>query len=324
MTQPTPIKNIVLTGASGTLGARVLAQFSGRTDVRVLALLREGSRIREEYEGVCFRRVDFFDRVALAAILREFHPDCVVHCAASGVQFPRPQWFDLLRFNIDVSIHLCECVAAIPGCHFVFISTGLAYRETGRPLRETDALDTLHPYGASKAAADMLVRSAAGEFGVPLTVFRPFSFSGISDDGNRLFPALLRAAQEGTELRLSPGEQCRDHCAVDDVASAIVTASLDDQRTPLRVFNLGSGREIQLRALVEEIVGQLGLRVQLSFGARPYANYEPMHLVADIARVRTSLNWEPRTSLAYAIWQLAQTSFPGLTVREPSREMAGS
>jgi len=317
MSQSPSIKRIVVTGASGTLGARVLAQFAGRRDVQVLALLRETSRIREEYDGMRFVRVDFFDRGALAEILSEFRPDCVIHCAASGVQFPRPQWFELLRFNIDVSIHLCECVAANPGCRLIFIGTGLAYRETGRPLRETDALDTLHPYGASKAAADMLVRSAAREFGVPLTIFRPFSFTGIADDGNRLFPALLRAAQDGTELRLSPGEQCRDHCAVDDVARAIVAAALDEQSDPFRIFNLGSGREIRLRDLVEEIVEQLGLRVTLHFGARPYAAFEPMHLVADIAHVRDALCWEPRTPLVRAVWELARTSFPMLDVREP-------
>ena len=316
----TTIKNIVLTGASGTLGARVLAQLAGRSDVRVLALLRKESRIREPYEDVRFERVDFFDRLSLPAILTEFQPNCVIHCAASGVHFPRPQWFDLVRFNIDASIHLCECVAAIPGCQFVFISTGLAYRETGRALREDDALDTLHPYGASKAAADMLVRSAAGEFGVPLTVFRPFSFTGISDDGSRLFPALLRAALEGGELNLSPGQQCRDHCAVDDVAWGVVRAALDDQRIPLRVFNLGSGRAIPLRDLVEEVVEQLGLQVRLNFGARPYARFEPMHLVADPAYARNCLGWEPRTALPYAVWQLAKTSFSGLEVREPQRE----
>ena len=311
------MKNIVLTGASGTLGARVLAQLAERDDVRVLALLRRESRIRDPWNSVCFERVDFFDRRAIAAVLADFRPDCVIHCAASGVQFPRPQWFDLVRFNIDVSIHLCECVAEIPDCHFVYISTGLAYRETGRALHEDDALDTLHPYGASKAAADMLVRSAAGEFGVPLTVFRPFSFTGISDDGSRLFPSLLRAALNGAELALSPGLQCRDHCAVDDVARAIVEAALDSRRTPLRIFNLGSGRAVSLRELVEEVVDRLGLRVKLNFGARPYAGFEPMHLVADTTRVRESLGWEARTSVAHAVWQLARTSFPELPVREP-------
>ena len=34
-------------------------------------------------------------------------------------------------------------------------------REQGRPCREGDPIDTLHPYGASKAAADCLLRAGA-------------------------------------------------------------------------------------------------------------------------------------------------------------------
>ena len=55
-------------------------------------------------------------------------------------------------------------------------STGLGYRDQGRHLRESDPLDTEHPYGASKAAADMLMRAAAAEFGVPMVVLLLFSF----------------------------------------------------------------------------------------------------------------------------------------------------
>jgi hypothetical protein len=43
-----------------------------------------------------------------------------------------------------------------------------------------------------------------------------------------------------------------------------------------------------------------------------------MNLVADI-HLAQSLGWEPRTNLAYAVWQLAQSQFPGLTVREPEQ-----
>jgi len=312
-----PLQKIVVTGASGTLGSRILDQFAGCPNTQVLALLRKESRIRQEYENVRFERVDFFDRATLAETIRAFRPDTLIHCAASGVQFPRPQWFDMLRFNIDVSIHLCECIAAIPQCHLIFISTGLAYRETGGPLRESDALDTCHPYGASKAAGDMLVRAAASEFGVPLTVFRPFSFTGLADDGNRLFPSLLRAAMSGTPLELSPGDQVRDHCAVDDVAHAIARAALDERREPLRIFNLGSGSTVTLRALVEEVVETLQIPVQLQFGARPYARFEPMHLVADASHARECLGWSPRISLPHAVWQLANASFPLLNLRQP-------
>ncbi|MGA3172743.1 MAG: NAD(P)-dependent oxidoreductase [Chthoniobacteraceae bacterium] len=313
-------RRFVLTGASGTLGSRVLERLAGTKGSQVLALLREESQIRVRRKGIEYRRVDFFDREALGRMLREFEPECMIHCAASGVQIPKPKWFDLIRFNVDTTIHMCQCLAERGNCRFVFISTGLAYRETGRPLREDDALDTLHPYGASKAAADLLVRAAAAEFGVPLTVLRPFSFTGINDDGKRLFPALLRAAQEGMPVDLSPGTQVRDHCAVDDVAAGVVKAATGQEPETLGVFNIGSGRDVRLREMVEEVLDELGLKVKVRWGGRSYSHWEPMHLVADVSRARKGLKWEARTALAYAIWELARASFPDLKVRRPKKD----
>ena len=308
----------VVTGASGTLGSRVIEQLARRKGAKVLALLREGSQIRMEREGIGYRRIDFFDREACRRVLREFEPECMIHCAASGVQIPRPRWFELIRFNVDTTIHLCECVAQQRDCRFVFVSTGLAYRETGRALKEEDALDTKHPYGASKAAADLLVRAAAAEFGVPLTVLRPFSFTGINDDGKRLFPSLLRAVCDGTTVDLSAGTQVRDHCAVDDVAVGVVKAADRGTRT-LGVYNMGSGRETPVREMVEEVLDELELKVKVRWGGREFSPFEPMHLVADVTCAREELKWEARTSLAYAIWELARASFPGLKVRKPKK-----
>jgi nucleoside-diphosphate-sugar epimerase len=188
-------------------------------------------------------------------------------------------------------------------------------------LREEDALDTQHPYGASKAAADILVRSAAAEFGVPLTVFRPFSFSGPGDTSSRLFPSMLRAAAEKRPFHMTSGQQVRDHCAVGDIAHGVSRAILQaaEASKSARIYNLGGGSTMPLRPLVESVVEELGLTLDLSFGERELTRFEPKHLVADTARAQAELGWHPRLNLAYAIWQLAQESFPSLNLKQPTQ-----
>ena len=315
-----PPHRVVLTGASGTLGRNFLELVGNRSDFRVLALLRPHARPGGRWSAVEPLAVESLERSALGIHIARFQPTCLVHCAATGMDFPQTQWFDLIRFNVDVTISLCECASAIPGCHFIHVSTGLAYREQGRPLHEKDPLDTLHPYGASKAAADMLIRSAAAEFGVPLTVLRPFSFTGIGDDSTRLFATLLRASAEGTAISLSEGTQIRDHCSARDIAAGIVAAI---QKMPAaaeksHIYNLGSGQLTPLRPLIENLVDELGLDVSLRFGSRPLGRFEPRHLVADTSLARRELNWQPRHNLAHAVWMLARESFPQLPLREPS------
>lgn len=309
---------ILLTGASGTLGGNFIRLAAGQPDIEMLALLRQESRTPMATPNLRCVRVDFTNAQFIWETAKQFQPTCVVHCAATGMEFPKPEWFDLIRFNVDATINLCEVTSRLPGCQFVYIGTGLVYAPQSRALREDDPLDTLHPYGASKAAADILLRAAAAEFKVPLTILRPFSFTGMGDDRNRLFPSLLRAAVARQPCPLSACDQVRDHCSAVDIAQGILAAVRAPNVTDaVRVYNLGSGREAPLRTLIEEVVAQLGLDLELRFGVRGYARHEPRYFVADIARARAGLDWVPRHNLSHAVWQLARASFPELVVREP-------
>jgi nucleoside-diphosphate-sugar epimerase len=255
------------------------------------------------------------DKEVKQAIL-DFQPNAIIHAAASGVRPSNIGWFDLIRLNVSATVTLFEASCEVERCHFIHISTGLVYAEQDRPCREGDPLDTLHPYGASKAAADCLLRAGAERLKRHLTVIRPFSFTGLHDGGDRLFPSLLRCAQNGEPFSMSAGTQIRDFCAVQDVAEA-VSLILEEGILPGRdVFNVGSGQSISLRGIVGSVCRQLGLNVELCLGEMPFHPYEPMNLVADI-HLAESLGWKPKTNLAFAVWQLAQSQFPDLQVKRP-------
>jgi UDP-glucose 4-epimerase len=311
-------QRVILTGSSGMLGYHILRQLQELPRTQIRAIHRREPPDLLEKSNVQHKIIDFSSKEQLALVFRQFKPMCVIHCAAEGLIFPQTQWFKMVHFNVDFTLRLFELVSACPGCHFIHISTGLAYRSTGAPLRETAALDNSHPYGASKAAADILLRSAAVEFGVPLTLLRPFSFTGVRDNRARLFPSLLRAAVDKQVLPLSPGNQVRDFCSANDIARAILLAvNCPPPAKEPAVYNIGSGRSIELRQLITQIVDELKIPVDLKFGLRPYGAFEPMHLVADIAHARRGLQWSPRHNLAHAVWQLAQASFPSLKLKQP-------
>ena len=88
----------------------------------------------------------------------------------------------------------------------MYIGTGMAYRDQGRALREDDPLDTStrgrRQQGGVGPAGPLV------EFGVPLTILLLFSFTGIADDGSRLFPALLRAAPERQPMTVPSATRC--------------------------------------------------------------------------------------------------------------------
>lgn len=317
------VHRVVMTGATGTLGTALLELLGNDSRFRILVLLRRPARNLKRFSSVSAQVVDFLKPRQLEKRIRSFRPKTVVHAAANGMGFPRPSWTELVEVNISLPLRLLEACRECPRPpHFILISTGLAYRNQGRRLRETDPLGTLHPYGASKAAADLLLQSVAAENQIPLTIIRAFSFTGPGDVGSRLFPSLLRAAQSHTPMQLTSGRQVRDFLSARDVGAGIMAAVMGPSPSPRQVaiYNLGSGRARTVRKIVQEVVRELGLKVVLRFGKKKAAEGEPGFLVADGRKARGQLGWVPRENLAHAVWRLARASFPRLDLPEPSEK----
>jgi len=64
---------------------------------------------------------------------------------------------------------------------------------------------------------------------------------------------------------------------------------------------------------------ELELHAELVFGESHMHPYEPNYSVANISRAKEQLGWEPRTSLAFAVWELAQEIAPSLKLKCPVR-----
>jgi nucleoside-diphosphate-sugar epimerase len=268
--------------------------------------------------NVTLEQVDMADTPGVVRAVSDFQPNAIIHCAASGVRPSKIGYFDFVDLNVAATMHLFRASCEIEGCHFINISTGLVYGSQERPCREGDPVNTLHPYGASKAAADCLLRAGAERLGRHLTIIRPFSFTGLHDGGDRLFPSLLRCALEHKPFGMSPGTQLRDFCAVQDVVDAIALVLEEGEQVSRDIFNVGSGLSVSLGRIVHQVARQLELEVEIQLGARPFHPLEPNHLVADISRTQ-SLGWQPKINLAYAVWQLARSRFPELAVTEPEQ-----
>lgn len=146
-------RRVLVTGGSGTLGYNILTRLASDGRFEVVAPLRNLRRpgIEPFLDRVKFIEHDLADTVHTAQIFERVNPETVVHCAAGGLRPPRASWFDLMQFNVLSTMRLFQmnCRLDKPS-HFIYLSTGLAYREQARPVHEDDPLETLHPYGASK------------------------------------------------------------------------------------------------------------------------------------------------------------------------------
>jgi CDP-paratose 2-epimerase len=232
--------------------------------------------------------LDVRDREGIARLLGEARPDLVVHCAAQpshDLAARRP--FDDFDVNAVGTLNVLEAAReASPDSPFVFLSTNKVYGDAPNELElveletrydyadpelhegidESCRIDTtLHSlFGASKAAADLLVQEYGRYFGMPTVCFRGGCLTGTSHASAELhgfLAYLARCVREGRTYRIYgyKGKQVRDNIHAADVCAAAL-AFAESPRVGA-VYNIGGGRDnsisiLEAIARLEELIGR--------------------------------------------------------------------
>lgn len=173
-----------------------------------------------------------------------------------------------------------------------------------RPLRESDPLEAVKTYAASKAKGTLAVVEAAAESGINAVVARLFGVYGAGERPWRLLPSLHGSLVRGQSVPLSEGSQVRDYLYVEDAVAglaALAAAVADGSRAPC-IVNLCSGLEVTVRRFAETVADTLGApRSLLQFGAIPMRPREIAYLVGDVGRLNSLTQWRPAYTLERGI-----------------------
>jgi CDP-paratose 2-epimerase len=338
----------LVTGSSGLIGSEAVEFLDGRgwrvhgvdNNMRRdffgehgdtswnLARLRDATK-RFEHHGL-----DVRDRSGVAGLVAEVRPSLVVHCAGQpshDLAAQRP--FDDFEVNAVGTLNLLEaCRHVCPESPFVFMSTNKVYGDTPNQLPlveletrydyaekehwegvdETMRIDaTLHSvFGASKAAADLLVQEYGRYFGMPTVCFRAGCLTGPNHSGAELhgfLAYLARATREGLPYRIYgyQGKQVRDNLHSHDVCTAMLAFA--ENPRPAAVYNLGGGRPNSVSML--EAIG----RFEELFGRRLDWSYveearrgDHVCYISDLGRLREDYpEWEVSIDLDEIFRQLA-------------------
>jgi nucleoside-diphosphate-sugar epimerase len=303
---------LFLTGASGFVGAATLraALDAGH---EVAAPVRPGSAAERlaPFEGR-YRRlpIDLRDAADVAGAMAEFRPDVVLHLAwwgvANSARFDRRQ----ISENIDAASALVEAAAAAGAGAFAGVGSQGEYG-AGSTMREDALPEPTTLYGASKVATLFITRQLAAQAKMRHAWLRLFSVYGPGDNDVWLIPMLIGEMLAGRRPRTTLGTQYWDWLHVDDVARAILAVAVTPDAAG--VFNLGSGRAVQVRSVVERIRDLAAPGMELVFGEIPFRPDQVMHMQADISRLTAATGWTPEVGIeeglaATVAWYRARAS----------------
>ena len=286
-------RTILVTGAAGLIGQRVaeMLMSEGRP---VLATDRAASP-----DGTMkIELADLTDAAALDGLVgREIAG--IIHCGAiSGPMLGRDDPAGTIAINVQGTVNLLACGRRHGIGRFVHCSSVSAYGATpsGLALVSPSApLSAIDIYGASKAAADILVRTYASDYGLDAVTLRIGWVYGPRRRTRSLLHRLIRDALDSRPTRVEHNGQYRVQMIhVDDVARGLI-AAFNQPALTARAFNLTAGTRVAMIELADAVRRQLPA-AEISF--TPGVIYTDVEqALFDIAATFNSLDWSPRVTL---------------------------
>jgi UDP-glucose 4-epimerase len=241
-----PRSRVLVTGGAGFIGRRLVrALAQAGTEVTVLDLLPF------QHAGVTSLTGDIRDKAAVAEAVQP-GMDTIVHLAAltsvvNSVDDPEGTY----ATNVAGTFNLLEAARTTGVTSFLLASTNAVVGNVGDAvITERSPMRPLSPYGATKAAGEMLLSCYAGVYGMTTCSMR---FSNVYGPGmqakDSFIPRLMRAAREGKGVQVrGDGSMMRDVVHVDDIVAGILTAWQAGHTGPVI---LGSGQSVSVMDMVE-------------------------------------------------------------------------
>jgi len=254
--------------------------------------------------------IDLRDSESIQASILEHKPNIVMHLAASGVADGNRDFQDLLRINTVSTVAIAESLVTLdhPTC-LIMAGSGFEYGDHPEPITEANIPKPLNGYGVTKLAATHALRLYSDR--ISIAVLRIFGVYGPGEADHRLVPYSIGKAIAGEEVDVTPGEQVRDFLHVSDAAGAFEKAAAwaSSFDSGFEVFNLGSGRPLQLKQLLQHLSSSLssvGVEAKFNYGARPYRDDEVMSYVANIDKIQNMIGWNPTIEIANGLTEVVE------------------
>jgi GDP-L-fucose synthase len=256
------------------------------------------------------QEVDLLDQAAVRTFMTKTRPDWVVICAAKvgGIHANNVMRADFLYENLTIQNNLIHSAHLADVDRLLFLGSSCIYpRDCPQPIREEYLLtgpleQTNEPYAIAKIAGVKLCEAFAAQYGRLYSSVMPTNLYGPNDNydlqTSHVLPALLRKAHEArredTEALAvwGSGKPRREFLHVDDLADACVFLMQRDHHGGL--LNVGTGTDVTIRELAEQIAEVVGFRGRLDFDpSKPDGT--PRKLL-DVGKMR-DLGWTARIPL---------------------------
>ena len=198
------------------------------------------------------------------------------------------------------TLNVLEAAKKVKIKKFIYAASSSCYGIPKKiPTKETEKIDTKHPYAFSKFLGEETVIKYANLFKMPNISCRFFNVYGprLNTNGQygAVFSNFLIQKKKGKPLTIvGNGKQTRDFIHVDDLTNVFIKLAKSNLKN--KIYNLGSGKETSINKIASIIGGK-----KIFIPTRPG---DPDRSCANISKIKKDINWKPKISINEGIKRL--------------------
>jgi dTDP-4-dehydrorhamnose reductase len=238
MSTPSPTKQkLLITGANGLLGQKLVEQLVEKGEFDVIATGRGACRLSGG--GFIYQTMDIENQVDVDMVISSLRPEVIIHGAAmTNVDECEQNQEACYRANVLATRYLVEAAEKIKS-YFIFVSTDFIFSgEDGKnPYDEDASPDPVNYYGQTKLEGEEIVKNCSLNWAIARTVL----VYGIANDLSRsnIILWVKSSLESGKEIQVVD-DQVRTPTLAEDLAAGCILMA--EQRA-IGVFNI-SGADI--------------------------------------------------------------------------------
>lgn len=301
---------VLITGITGFAGSHLAEYCLQRGDVEVFGTARWRSRMDNVdgiVDNVTLFDCDLKDSVAVRHCLADVRPDYIFHLAAQS--FVPTSWkapVETVCTNMVGQINLFEAMREL-GLDKTRIQLAGSSEEYGMvyedevPIKESNPLRPLSPYGVSKVGQDLLGYQYHESYGLYTVRTRAFNHTGprrgdvfVSSNFSRQIATIEKGKTEPI-IKVGNLDARRDFTDVRDMVKGYWLAL--EKGEPGEVYNLGSGTDVTIRKMLDILLSFSDIDIEVQQDPARMRPSDVEILLADTTKFRELTGWEPEIPL---------------------------
>lgn len=293
------MKKYLIVGGSGFLGSHIVnTLISKQAKVSVSDIIgpQYAIKIKEHMDSINYiwKSAEDLNENDISNI------DCILFLAAQAdvpLVLSSPKYS--FHTNTAGLINALELVRIKKNIRLIYMSSKNVYgKAKNLPISEEETLRPTDPYGAGKAAADLMCQSYASAFDLPITIIRSSGLFGPNSRLQQVIPIFIKQALSDSPITIEgDGSQSTDFNYVQNLVDAMITISESNING---IYNIAYGKDYSIKNIADLILEITNSNSQIK--SLPWRSGEKgMKLSLSIEKAKKDFGYSPTVSFKTGI-----------------------